>query len=117
MVKKLEIVLPTIPVISPVPGLKPNVDKAKDLVAQRLNNGGSFVNAVANSIRQAVHAAKPVLAITKLINEVVKTFAEVASLNPIAIGVRILQEGLKIGMSILTASLPLMITGTITIGN
>lgn len=111
--KKLEIVLPTIPIISPVPGLRTNVDKAKELVARRLNNGGNFVNAVANSIRLAVHAAKPVVAIAQLIAKIVHIFAEIASLNPIRLGVLVLQEGVKTGMSILSVSLPLLITGAI----
>lgn len=116
MVKKLEIVLPTIPIFSPVPGLKSNVEKAKDLVARRLN-GENFVNAVANGIRLATHAAKPILALARLIGNIVLVFAEVASLSPMRLGLLVLQEGLKIGMSVMTASLPILISGTIVIGN
>lgn len=115
--KKLVIVLPKIPVISPVPGLKSNVDKAKDLVARRLGNGTSFEEVVANAIRLAVHTAKPILYIAKLLSKVVLTFAEVASSVPIAIGSRVLQEGVKVATSILTTALPLTITGTIVVGN
>ncbi|XP_033348706.1 vacuolar segregation protein 7-like [Bombus vosnesenskii] len=114
--KKLEIVLPTIPTFSPIPGLKSNVDKAKDLVARRLNNGGNFVNAVANSIRQAVHAAKPILALGDLISKIIRAFAEIASLNPVRLGALVLQEGVKIATSILTASSPILITGTVMVG-
>nr|XP_033190008.1 uncharacterized protein LOC117156776 isoform X2 [Bombus vancouverensis nearcticus] len=114
--KKLEIVLPTIPTFSPIPGLKSNVDKAKDLVARRLNNGGSFVNAVADSIRQAVHAAKPILALGDLISKIIRAFAEIASLNPVRLGALVLQEGVKIATSILTASSPILITGTVMVG-
>ncbi|XP_033303765.1 uncharacterized protein LOC117207555 isoform X2 [Bombus bifarius] len=114
--KKLEIVLPTIPTFSPIPGLKSNVDKAKDLIARRLNNGGSFVNAVADSIRQAVHAAKPILALGDLISKIIRAFAEIASLNPVRLGALVLQEGVKIATSILTASSPILITGTVMVG-
>lgn len=111
--KKLEVVLPTIPIISPVPGLRSNVDKAKDMVARRLNSEGNFVNAVANGIRLAIHAAKPVLEIAKLIGKIVEVFAEVASLNPVRLGLFVLQEGVKVGLSVLSVTLPLLISGAI----
>lgn len=114
MVRKLEITLPTIPIISPVPGLRSNVDKAKQLAARRLNNEENFVNAVANGVRLAVHAAKPILAVAKLIVTIVESFAEIAALNPARLGLFILQEGVKIGLSILTVSLPLLINGIVT---
>lgn len=112
MVRRLEITLPTVPIISPFPGLRSNVDKAKQLAARRLN-GENFVNAVANSVRLAVHAAKPILAIAELITNIVQIFAEVAALIPARIGLLVLQEGVKIGLSILTVSLPLLINGII----
>ncbi|XP_071876697.1 uncharacterized protein [Bombus fervidus] len=117
VMKKLEIVLPTIPAISPISGLKPNVEKAKEMVARRLNSESNFINAVADSIRLAVHAAKPILAIGNLIAKIISVFTDVASSNPVKLGVLILQEGIKIGMGVLSVSLPLLISGVIAVAS
>lgn len=97
--------LPPLSSLAYIPGLSEAIQEARTQTATALDVGNNFVDGIQTAVVQAFQTNDPTGAVRTIVNTILDTYIAVARNCPmIVIGIRVLQEGIRLAGEVATSA-------------